>query len=170
MDWTSAPDRVSVRAAGWTWLDRMIQVITLALFPVGLLMATVLAGPRFPDEFLQRVIVIASFLLGLDLTAEALGSVRKVTLDAEGIRFDYLLHKERGRWADLRPGPEPPVHGMWYLLRNLHNKSRRLPERSHQITLEQARAILSFPACPKWPIPEATLAQIGVRRNAAGPT
>ncbi len=145
----------------------MIQVVILVLFPVGLLMVTALSGPRFPNDFLQRVIVIAAFLLGLDFTAEALGSLRKVTLDAEGIRFEYLLHKEQGRWADLRPGAEAPVHGMWYLLRNLHNNSRLLPERSHQITLEQARAVLSFPACPDWPIPDETLAQIGARRNGA---
>ncbi len=145
----------------------MVQVVVAGVFPLAVLMATALSGPRFPNEFPQRVIVIGAFLLVLDFTAEALGSVRKVTLDAEGIRFDYLLHTERGRWADMRPGADAPVHGMWYLLRNLHNNSRLLPERSHQITLERARAILSFPACPDWPIPEATLAQIGIRRNGA---
>jgi hypothetical protein len=157
-------EKLSVRTQGLTWLDKIMQLIVLALSPVVVFMVIVSSPPPHPTDFVPSLIVAILLLGAADLYGESIVSVRRIDIDSTGVSFHYLFHVERGAWLDLTPGPTPPAHGMWCLLRRRHAGVlfRRVPVRSHQITLEQARVTLSFPACPHWDLPPEVSRQLGV--------
>jgi hypothetical protein len=156
---------ISIRTKGWTWLDRLAQLAMLALFPVAFLLDVVISGPRYPNDLVPRVTFIVVLLAGIDLLYVSIVPVRRVDVDDKGITFHYLFHKERATWADLSPISAPPQHGMWGLLRNRQTGGKLLPYRGHNITIEQARGILSFPACPRWELPFQTRQALGFISN-----
>jgi hypothetical protein len=146
---------VSVQTAGWTWFDQTLQLTILAVSPVLILMLVFLPQPPYPTDFVQRIIAALVILAIADFSGEEIVSVRRVDIDSEGVAFNYPLHCEKGAWADLFPGPNPPQHGSWFVGRTRRRGGRVLTPRAHRITLEQARAILSHPSCPKWDLEPA---------------
>src|SRR5208282_2050247 len=144
-----ATNSVSVPTGGWTWFDRSAQLTVLVLLPLGIVMLAVISGPRYPVDFLPRALIAVIILVAVDVAYEGYLSVRRVDIDSRGVTFRYLFHSEFGFWYALGPSPRPPSHDMWAILRIRLTKGTR-SIRGHWVTLEQARAILSHPACPEW--------------------
>jgi hypothetical protein len=148
-----------------TWWDKTWQIAVLASSTLVILMGTVVSQPPFPSDFVPRLIVVIILIGAVDFLFEELVSVRRVDIDTTGVTFHYLFHRERGVWLDLSPDAAPPSHGTWCLRRRRPAKGllRRIPVRAHQITLEQARAVFSYPRRPRWDIdPEVLRATSGV--------
>jgi hypothetical protein len=153
---------ISVRTHGMTWWEKTWQIAVLASSPVVILMGTVVSQPPFPTDFVPRLIGVIVLIGAVDLLFEELVSVRRVDIDATGVTFHYLFHRERGIWLDLSPDLAPPSHGTWCLRRRRPAKGlfRHVPSRTHQITFEQARAVLSYPRRPRWDIDPEVLSAI----------
>jgi len=143
-----------IETGGWTWGDAMVQVTCVALYPVGVLFIVFLSGPQPPTNVLPQLVGIALFVAGVDLFVEALVSVRRVSLDAQGVSFRYLFHTERREWTDLEPSKLTPQHGGWGVI-SRYRGGHRAMQRAYALTLEQARAIVGHPNCPRWELPEA---------------
>ena len=144
---------IVIQTGGWTWGDAMLQLMLVALFPVGVLFIVFLSGPQPPTNVLPRIVGVALLWAGVDLFVEALVSVRRVSLDAQGVSFRYLFHTERREWTDLEPSKLTPRHGDWALISRFR-AGRRTMQRAYAVTIEQARAIVGHPNCPKWDLPE----------------
>jgi hypothetical protein len=150
-----APSQViAIRTNGTTWLDRMIQVVILCLFPLGVILVIVVSGPKPPSDVVPRLIGILAVLVALDLMAESVTSVRRVEIGPEGVRFSFLFHHEVRIWTELEPSRTSPEHGGWYIVSRSRN-GRSVSRRGYRLTIEQARALLTYPACPKWNLPSS---------------
>ena len=145
---------IVIETGGWTWGDAMLQLMLVAMYPVGVLFVVFLSGPKPPADVVPRLVGIAIFLVGVDLFVEALVSVRRVSLDARGVSFRYLFHTERREWTDLEPSNLTPRHGGWGVI-SRYRGGHRAMQRAYALTLEQARAIVGHPNCPRWELPEA---------------
>lgn len=152
----------TIKTIGWTWLDKMIQVVTVLLFPVGVLFVIYLSGPKPPADLLPRLLGIVVFLLGLDVFAESMSSVRQVRVDSTGVTFRYLFHSTHRDWPDLAPSNLVPQHGGWGVVSRYHNGRRVRLQRGYALTIEQARALVTHPNCPKWHLSEAIKQGLGV--------
>lgn len=110
----------------------------------------------------------AGFLSLFDLLIAGLVFVRRVEVDRGGVTFVYRFHRENGPWANLSPDSDPPFHGMWVIHRRRHHglSFRRVPIRAHQVTLEQARATLSHPACRVWTISDRVSGKLGLNKQS----
>ncbi len=160
----SGPAKLSVRTNGWTWFDRTWQLTVLAVSPLVIIMLAFLAQPPYPADFIPRLIGGVIILAFADILIEEIVSVRGVEIDREGVTFHYLFHRERGAWTDLFPDPSPPQHGSWFIGRLRHRRSQKTV-RGHRVTLEQARAILTYPACPEWSLVPSVESSLGVRTS-----
>jgi hypothetical protein len=143
---------IVIETGGWTWGDAMVQVTCVALYPVGALFAVFLSGPQPPADVLPRLLGFALFVAGVDLFVEALISVRRVSLDSQGVSFRYLFHTERREWTDLEPSKLTPRHGGWGVISRFRGGHRAM-QRAYALTIEQARAIVGHPNCPRWDLP-----------------
>lgn len=140
---------VVLKTVGWTWLDRVWQLIVIAAFPVAVLFIIYLSGPRPPTDVVPRLIGIIVFLAVVDLFVEAIVSVREIRVDSNGVTFGFIFHSEHRDWRDLEPSRQLPGHGGWGVIsRRRGNRSSR--QRGYSLTIEQSRVLLSYPSCPKW--------------------
>jgi len=146
---------VEVKVHGWTWLDRAFLLITVGIFPLGLLLVIFVSGPPPTVDLTLRLVVIVALLGAGYLFAEALVSVRSVRVDSQGVTFGFLFHSEHREWRDLGPSRLPPQHGGWGIVAR-RPTGRLVRQRGYAITIAQARVIVAHPSCPKWEIPEAT--------------
>jgi hypothetical protein len=139
-----------------TFFDRVLLAAMLGLFPLLASEFYFLAIGGFPGGLRGSLIVaaaISAFVYGL---AESRISVRRVDISESGISFRYLFHSEYGSWSDLGPSPSFPVwHGMWQIQRRQTPTRLKPPLRGHLITVEQLRAVLTYPGCPHWALPES---------------
>lgn len=159
---SDAANRVSIKTHGLTSLDKSFQVMVLAISPFAIILATVLSGPAYPSEFIPRLIVVIVLLICTDLGVEAILSVRRVDIDSTGVTFRYLFNTEHGSWSDISPGEKPPWRETWYVRRR-RSRGRiigRAPFRAHNITLEQAHAILAYPSRPAWNVDPTILRRL----------
>jgi hypothetical protein len=153
---------VVVRTVGWTWFDRALQVLIVAMFPVGVAVVFFLATPPVPSkDLIPGLVGIMLFLVAVDVYAEAIISVRQVKLDSSGVTFSYIFHSEHRKWEDLEPSRLSPRHGGWGV-KSRYRGGRLIRTRGYAITIEQARALVDYPNCPKWDLPPETLQALGI--------
>jgi len=158
---SSCRPTITVPTRGLTWFDMAALVISLGFFPVAVAAFYFLAIGGFPGGFAGSLIAAACVSAFVFLVGEARVSTRKIDVSSRGVTFHYVFNTEEGNWADLAPSPFLPQHGLWYLRRNRRSGSGR-EARTHALTLEQARAILSYPACPKWALNPAVSRALGI--------
>lgn len=164
----ASPEIKTIKTLGWTWMDRMIQIVILCLFPIGIYFVIVISGLRSPADVIPRLVGIIAVLSVLDLLAESITSVRQVEIRPDGVVFSFLLHRERRAWAELEPSTVPPEHGGWYVLSHSRN-GKRTSQRGFRLTLEQARALLTYPASPKWTLIPSVALSLGISRARTNP-
>ena len=152
---------VTIKTRGWTWLDRMIQVVIICLFPIGVYFMIIISGPLPPNELVPRLVGIIALLVVLDLVAESITSVRKVDFNSDGVVFSFLFHRERRGWTELEPSTAPAEHGGWYVLSRFRN-GKQVSQRGFRLTLEQARSLLKYPSAPKWSLLPYVATSLGI--------
>ncbi len=163
---SASPNRnsITIKTTGLTWLDKLYQILIICAFPVGVLFVIYLSGPRPPVNVPLQLAEVVVVLAVVDFALEEITSVRRITMDSEGVRFRFLIHTEVRQWGDLQPGTESPEHsGWWVVSRRREGKPSR--QRGYRITLPQARAMLSHPSCPKWELKPAVRAALGVAES-----
>jgi hypothetical protein len=74
-------------------------------------------------------------------------TVRQVRLDSTGVTFSHPIHDVKVTWSNLEPTGVAPDHGRWALRLSQRNKRRR---RFQYVSVPAARAIIEYPAHPKW--------------------
>jgi hypothetical protein len=158
---------LSIATRGLTWFDWVWQATVLALSPLVILMGTVLSWPPYPIDFYPRLCVMVGIIVVSDLIVEDRVSVRRVDIDKEGMTFHYLFHSEHAAWNELSPADVPVEHGAWFIQR-YRRRAGRAPPRGYRVTLEQARAILSYPGRPSWDIPPDVSRSLNLDMKAAG--
>jgi hypothetical protein len=147
---------VSIPTRGLTFADRQLIIGTaigaLIIYPlvafaiVGATPATL--GPRL----LLGTVVIAATSLGL----ANIQAIRRVDVDDSGVTFRYVLRRVHASWTDLRPphaNRYAREYGGIYMRRVVPSAGGGIG-RGHFVTCDQARAILSHAACPKWTLEE----------------
>jgi hypothetical protein len=137
---------VSVPTGRLTYYDRRTQLALVIIAPVDalLIIGLTIGGPT--HDTLLKVVLFMLTLIAYELIVEEIISVRRVDIDSSGVTFRYLMHKERGSWADLGPSQSPVTHGMWEIVRVKKSGARR----GHLVTLAQAQAILRSDCRPHW--------------------
>lgn len=153
--------QVRVKTRGFTWNDWIVQVVVAIAVPFYLLLVFFVSASNVPLSALARLTFGLVAVAALELCLEGGLSVRAVIVEPSGVTFRYPFHSEKGTWEELSPAHRPVQHGIWYVLRKRPN-STRLSIRWHAVTPEQARAILNFPACPKWDLAESVSRSIGL--------
>jgi hypothetical protein len=114
-----------------------------------------------------RVLLIggATAFLGSMLIAYYLrSSVRRVTMDPDGVTLRLPLAEVRDRWANWEVADSPAIGRMW----EFSHRTRRDGQsfyRGYSVTLAQARALVLYSAHASWKLSEATLASIGLDRG-----
>ncbi len=156
---------VNVQTRGWTWIGKIMFLISVLFFPVYVLAFNYLTIGGFVGGLPGSMIAAAAastttYLLGLSSA-----SVRSIEVSPAGVAFHYLFNTERGDWADLRPSSFPPNRGCWFIMRR-RPSSQFLPVRGHRLTLEQSRAILTYPTCPRWVLPDGVERWIGLDQGS----
>ncbi len=155
-----------VPTAGWTWLDKFLQVVIVCMFPIVVLEVIYLSGPKPPADVLPRLVGIIAFLICVDFGVEELSSVRRLTIDSKGVAFRFLIHTEHRRWSDLEAGPWPPEHQGWRVISRRRN-GRPSIQRAYRVTIIQARSILRHPDCPQWKLSLSTRTGLGLSEAPA---
>lgn len=145
---------LSIRTKGLVWADWVILGVFLLLLPVITLMLYYLAIGGFPGGFAGALIAGISVVIVTYVIVEARVSVRRIEINPYGITFRYPFRSEHGRWEDLHPSTLPMSHGTWWLVRRA-TVAGRPTIRGFRLTNEQARAVLQYPACPHWELPES---------------
>jgi hypothetical protein len=133
-------------------------------FPIAAFEVTSLASPRTLGGVLPVLVSLLAACLTVDFLIVEFSDVRAVEIDDDGVRFRYRFHSERGLWIDLSPGDIPVQAGMWTIKRRTRRDSG-MPSRGHDVTIEQARAILSYPRCPKWRLNASTAQKLGLNES-----
>jgi hypothetical protein len=152
---------VSVKTGGFTFADFAQLAAILWIYPVGVLFVTFASGSRQASGLLGNAIGLGVAFLVFIFLVEEITSVRRIELKPSGVVFRYLFHSEERMWTDLEPGPPALWHGIWYLVsRQRNGQSAR--QRSFRLTAKQARAVVAYPACPKWNLPAAVASSLGV--------
>ena len=163
----ATPRMLTVETRGLSWLDISFQILIVCAFPVAVLFVIYLSGPRPPANVLPELVEIVVFLIILDFALEEMSSVRRITLDAQGVQFRFIIHTEVRKWEDLEPGKSPPEHHGWWLVSRLRN-GKPARQRGYRITIDQARAILGYPSCPEWELSPTVLRRLGLALPATG--
>jgi hypothetical protein len=138
---------VVVRTRGLSASDRRVLRLSLSCSPVVLLLMF-LELPPFPQDLPQKLGSAVGVVAAAILLTEGLTSVRQVDIDERGVRFQYPFHKEFGSWEKLSYYPTYLEPNVWVISRA--RQGRRVSVRGHRVTKDQARAIVSYPSCPKW--------------------
>lgn len=101
----AAPDYIVIRTKGWTWMDRTLLAVFLAIYPIAVLFGTFLAGSRTTSSVVPNIIVLGIGFACLYLVAEELMAVRRIELGPSGVGFRFFIHTEHRLWTDLEPKP-----------------------------------------------------------------
>jgi hypothetical protein len=143
-------ETVVVGVRGLTYNDLQVQASVLITGPLIFLFVLFLTVGGPADGTALKLAVAALAVVVTEVLLEGTTSVRRVEVSPAGVRFRYIFHTERASWTDLSPTLLPAEHGMWQVVR-FAGKGGRL--RAYRITTDMARAILRFPARPRWDIP-----------------
>lgn len=138
--------------SGFTRGDRDVLVGVILLVPIGVAMWLFLPGPGGPVLPLRvsSVLVVLGVVGLLGFIIDEFSQPRSIELSPDGVRFQYIIHHETRPWGDLEPRGKPYRRGEWWIIRRTPALGSR---RGYSLTLAQARALLMYPACPRWPLP-----------------
>jgi hypothetical protein len=145
-----------VRTGRWMWTDKMTLALCIGGFPLLVLIFDRLAIGPFPGGLIGCVVAALAASCATFIFEQVVVSVKRIEIDEHGVKFKYLLRTEQGLWNELHASTRPPSHGEWYILRDRNQAQGQMP-RSHRLSREQARALLTYRYCPKWDLPEALL-------------
>lgn len=157
--------RLYIKTNGIARVDWAIHAAMILAFPVVVLFVVYLSGTQPPTDVLPKVVGVAILLTLLDLLIEELVSTRAITLTASGVTFRYPFHSEYRQWSDLEPSQSPAQSGSWYVT-SRRTLGHRSSARAFRLTIEQARAMLDYPACPKWTLPPTVTSSLGAHALA----
>jgi len=154
-----------VRTQGLSSYDRMYIAATLGL--AALLYGGIAWAASTPTAVPIAVVIgaVTAVLVLMFLWAENLQGIRKVAVSESGVRFTYLFHSLSSQWSELSlstlPQPDAPKRGGIYILRSIEYKGKP-GFRMHFVTRDQARAILTYPACSIREIEPGTRSYLGL--------
>ena len=166
---TSPQAVVIIETKGWTWMDRVKLAIFLCLYPVIVLFGAFIDRVEGMSGLTQSAVVVGGGLLLLFLVSEEITSVRRIELTSTGVTFRFPFHSEYRSWSDLEPAQVPASHGLWYAQSRFRN-GKPASQRSFRLTLEQAKGILSHPACTKWKLQSQVASSLGVAQTLPPPS
>jgi hypothetical protein len=150
---------VIVRTGGFTKNDLALLAAGAISAPIIFVMFVFLPiGGGLPDNWMGITVSVA-FVAAIMMFGDELVQVRRVEIGAQGVSFRFSIHTSFCRWAELFPYPGPPRAGVWAV------ESRKpgiLRGRWFRLTLDQSRALLSHPACPKWNLSPEVLFRLGM--------
>ncbi|MGB6442332.1 MAG: hypothetical protein WBF81_03455 [Thermoplasmata archaeon] len=142
-------------------MDRTLLAVFLAIYPIAVLFGTFLAGSRTTSSVVPNIIVLGIGFACLYLVAEELMAVRRIELGPSGVGFRFFIHTEHRLWTDLEPSRVAVEHQGWYVL-SRYNNGKRVSQRGYRLSVEQARALLTYPACPEWTLPSSVASSLGI--------
>jgi hypothetical protein len=146
--------QISVPTRGLAPVDWKNLGIIGLITPSGVLAGVYLTNGGVSYDPLGKVIGTLITLAFADLVLEGILSVRGIEIDSEGVTFRYPFNRVRASWSSLRPIPYLVpgggyfVRGSWLIAQK--QVSQRFPERGHQLTREQALAVIRYPGRPPW--------------------
>ncbi len=141
---------VVIRTTGLSWYDRMYIGVTLLMAAFYYSIFALYIITSFHVSLVVAYLFLTGILLVYFLLGENLQGIRKVLISNRGVAFGYLLHTEFASWSELRMSHSPQVEAERrrgvYFFRSIVTRGR--PRRRHNfVTRDQARAILTHPAC-----------------------
>lgn len=148
-----------VPSGGLTINDLINLAAPFVVFLVVALIAFHFFGTRPALWFYPRLAILAAVIAGGFLAAEEISLVRRIELTADGVTFFYPVHREHCQWSRLEPSPHPLRMGNWAVSRK---SSHRGGGRAYVLALSQARALLAYPACPRWVLSPKVAASLGI--------
>jgi hypothetical protein len=157
----AGPSPVVVRTGGLTFVDWTLAAVWLGLYPIGVVFTTLFSGNHRLSAWPFNAVGLGVLELALYILVFAVTSVRSVTLKPTGVEFRFLFHTERRGWSDLEPDQRPMSHGVWGLVSRKRD-GRAARSRAFRLTSAQARALLSYPACPSWSLSRTLVLSLGV--------
>ncbi len=157
--------RLCIKTKGIARGDWAIHAAMILGFPVVVLFGVYLSGTQPPTDVLPKVVGAGIFVALLDLLIEELVSTRAIVLTASGVTFRYPFHSEYRQWSDLEPSQTPAQSGSWYVT-SRRTSGHPSSARAFRLTIEQARAMLDYPACPKWTLPPIVISSLGAHALA----
>ena len=154
---------IVVRTGGLTETDLALLAAGVITAPVMFLMLAYLPqADSFRDGLpvnwtgvLASVGIVAAIMMFQDDQIQ----VRRVEVDPEGVDFRFTIHSTYCRWSELFPSSRPPQAGIWAAE---SRKTGVLGGRWFRLTLDQSRALLNHPACPKWNLSPEVLSGLGM--------
>jgi hypothetical protein len=152
---------VTIRTRGLTSVDLKIQMIVLFGSALVLVDQLLLNWGKGADWLLVAVGITAAVAVVAEIALMGILSIRSVSVDDSGVTFRYPFYRRHGGWMDLTPSSKPISRGLWAIFR----RDSAGVERGHWVTLEQARAILGHPSCPRWPLPAEVRQSLGLTAN-----
>ncbi len=151
----------TIRTRGVTRYDWLVP-LALAIGYAGSIPFLVLAQYQFPGtpDWINYG-VPASAILAVGFLLLEFTSVRSVEMTPRQILFRYPLHTEAVDWSEVSPGRRPATWGIWFVLKNSNPATAKGMQRAYRLTLEQARALLAWPTCPRWNLSPTVLNSLG---------
>jgi len=157
---TNTP-RLVVPTHGLTFTDWAFAAMAIGLYPFGVVFATLFSGSRQLSSWPWNAEGLGLLFLVLYVLIFALTSVRSVELTQSGVEFRFVFHAERRVWEDLDPPSFPASHGVWGVY-GRRRDGRASRQRGFRLTVEQAHALVTYPACPRWLLSPAVAASLGL--------
>lgn len=155
-------DVVVLPSRGLAWADWMVLLVLAILFPIAVGMLYFLAVGGFPGGLAGALLAAGAAVVATFLVVEDRISVRRIEFDPSGITFYYPFHRERVPWTAVTPREWPVNHGSWWLVRTSTLRGRPTI-RGYRLTIEQARAVLNYPSCPKWNLSVGVARSLGLQ-------
>lgn len=129
----------------------------------GLFLFVVLVYPSVgglgPNHVWEGVATVAAFLAVVEFVTLGTHPAWSVEIGPQAVTFGYPLRKCRVQWRDLQPVPEP-VWREWWIFIAPSGWNLFFMTRTHYITESEARAVLAYPACPKYKLPPRATAAL----------
>jgi len=135
------------------------------MLPLGWLLVGLSGPPAHPIVspisvaqvgFAATMVFVFGFLL-------AITHITKVRLESTGVTFHFAFHRERRAWIDLEPITQPPSRKAWGVSARRRD-GRPSRYRLYILSIEQAQALVEYPACPRWPLNREVRAGLGLRQ------
>jgi hypothetical protein len=158
---------VRVHTGALTGPDWALQGVAIVF---GVLLFAILIAPGVglpPDTLGVRVVMIVAYVVVLECAFLGLTFVRCIDLDSRGVTFRFPFYRKYVLWADLEPWDHPAEGGAWWVTAPRKGLTVASNRRSYRLTLEQARAVMRFPARPHWELSSEVYGSLGLPRDAA---
>jgi hypothetical protein len=139
----STPSTISVPFRGWTFA-RAFTISMLVLAGLILVVHSLEFGIRADGWTLGAFLLAGA--CGIGILAQQANIARRIELSQHGIRVFALWQERFVPWTNFAGFPYPPSFGVETLVLKAPQKGW---VGAYNLTLEQARAILAYPACPQ---------------------